>query len=213
VTEPTEEPTFDPYRYGAPEHPVPPEFAPPGYQVAGYQPAKYAQPRQGAAPDARNPDIQNPYAPNPYAASPYPPNPSPPNPYSQQPYGPQPPGYPPGYPVPPAYQQYAQPRPGSGKAVAGLVLGILAALLCWMSIFDLILIVPALIFSLLGLSDARKGSGGRGMAMAGLILVALGTVGAIVLTVVYVRFGRSIDCGVYHAPGTLSASYCDQRNN
>jgi len=23
---------FDPYRFGAPEHPVPPEFAPPGYK-------------------------------------------------------------------------------------------------------------------------------------------------------------------------------------
>jgi hypothetical protein len=30
VAEPA--PEFDPYRFGAPEHPVPPEYAPPGYR-------------------------------------------------------------------------------------------------------------------------------------------------------------------------------------
>ena len=25
-------PDFDPYRFGAPEHPIPPEYAPPGYR-------------------------------------------------------------------------------------------------------------------------------------------------------------------------------------
>ena len=227
MTEPTEYPTFDPYRFGAPEHPVPPEFAPPGYQGTGYQPPPPAQPAQqpqAVGPDAQqNPNAPDPYAPNPnapdpyaqqpYGQQPYGQQPYGQQPYGQQPYGRQPQGYPPGYPAPPMYHQYAQPRAGSGKAVAGLVLGILAVIFCWTSVFDLLLIGSALLFSLLGLSDARRGSGGRGMAIAGLVLVAVGTVAATIVTVAYVRFEKNLNCDVSHAPGTFSSSVCNQRSN
>jgi hypothetical protein len=36
--EPNEPLDFDPYRFGAPEHPVPPEYAPPGYRPAPTNP-------------------------------------------------------------------------------------------------------------------------------------------------------------------------------
>lgn len=42
--EPEVPPDFDPYRFGAPEHPVPPEYAPPGYRPPPpTQPPPYGQ--------------------------------------------------------------------------------------------------------------------------------------------------------------------------
>ena len=114
---------FDPYRYGAPEQPVPPEYAPPATR----------HPRHSAPPAAQPP----PYAP------------------AQPAYGAQPGyGYQGGaaqpYPTPPHYsQQYPQPKTGNGKAVAALVLGILAIVFFWTSFIDIILIA-------LGLSSAAS---------------------------------------------------------
>ena len=92
-------PDFDPYRYGKPDHPIPPEYAPPGY------------------------------------VPPVPPAPAAPSPaqYPGYSYPPPPPGYPP----------YGAPRAGNGKATIALVLGILSIVFCWLSIFDLVLAVPA----------------------------------------------------------------------
>jgi hypothetical protein len=69
---PPEEP-FDPYRFGRPDHPIPPEYAPPGY-VPDPPPTPPTQPHPY-------------YGPSQYASLP--------NPYAPYP----PPGYPP-YPVP-----------------------------------------------------------------------------------------------------------------
>jgi hypothetical protein len=252
VTEPSEDPPFDPYRYGAPEHPVPPEFAPPGYEQSGYQP-----PQPDLPPELpQNPYAQNPYAPGPFAGTAGqepvnldksvggqrgpgsfgPQNPGPQNPYGQTPPGyggyPQPgqqgypppdypqqgqsPGYPPpdypqqGYPPPPGYS-YKQPGPGHGKAVAGLVLGILSIVFCWASFVDLLLLVPALIFSIMGLSEARLGRGGRGLAMSGLICTIAGVVLAIVMTIVWVSVANNIDCSVPHQAGTFSYTVCSNQ--
>lgn len=109
--------------------------------------------------------------------------------YAQQPQYAQP-----GYPQPgqPPYAQpgYGQP-PTEGLAVAGLITGILF----W----------PAgIIISPLALSKIKKtGNGGKGLAIAGLILSiigALGTIAAIILTVVSfaiagVAVGTAIDQG------------------
>jgi len=158
-----EEP-FDPYRYGAPEHHVPAEYAPPGY-------------------------IQPPVTPRPLPS--YPPT-------QQGPGYPPGPGYPgPGYPyqAPGAYaQQYPQPRTGNGKAIAALVLGILAIVFCWTSIFDVVLVALAVIFGFLGLSDAKRSGGGRGMAISGLVCALVGAILATVLTVViYSRLGHCVN--------------------
>ena len=96
------------------------------------------------------------------------------DPGAQQP--PPPPGYgygygPPGYGPPPAYGQpqgygygYGQPAPGTnGLAIASLVLGIL-----WVYWIGSIL---AVVFGHIALGQIKRtGAGGRGLAIAGLIL-------------------------------------------
>lgn len=255
MTEPPEDQPFDPYRYGAPEHPVPPEFAPPGYEQSGYLPPlpdlppEFPQNPYGQNPYPQDPYAQTPYPQAPYGPGPYgpgpgsfgPQNPGPQDPYTQTPYGQNPAGYggypqpgpgyppqgyappgyvpppgqpqgyaPPGYAPPPGYS-YRQPGPGHGKAVAGLVLGILSIVFCWASFVDLLLLVPALIFSIMGLSEARMGRGGRGLAMSGLICTIAGVVLAIVMTIVWVSVAHNIDCSVPHQAGTFSYAICSNQ--
>lgn len=164
---------FDPYRYGAPEHPVPPQYAPPGY----------TPPPVTAPPRSHRP--------------------------SQPGTGYPGPGY--SYPVPPPYaQQYPQPRTGNGKAIAALVLGILAIVFCWTSIFDVILVAPAVIFGFLGLGDAKRGSGGRGMAISGLVCALVGAMLAVVLTVVI--YSRLRVCLDSYNRGTSAYNNCIQNH-
>jgi len=62
-------------------------------------------------------------------------------------------------------------------AVAALVLGILALVLCWMMFVNFILGVLGIIFGALGLARAKRiGGRGKGMALAGLITGILGIV-------------------------------------
>lgn len=157
------EPPFDPYRFGAPEHPVPPEYAPPGYT-----------PPPVTAPPPTYPPTQQRTG---YAGYPG-------GQQYQQPYS-----------APPNYaQQYPQPRTGNGRATAALVLGILAVVCCWLSIFDIVFVVLAIVFGFLGLSDAKRGGGGRGMALTGLILGIVGALAATILSVViYARIKTCLD--------------------
>ena len=224
-----ENPEFDPYRFGPPDHPVPPEYAPPGYQTTGYQPPAPppAPPQPPQAPSdpfaAQLPPSNYPGYPG-YPSQPtgYPPPGYPPAGYGQQPgYPPAPgyptaPGYPPapqGYPAPPAYHHYPQPSSGGGKAVAALVLGVLSILFCWTSVLDLVVIIPGLILSIMAMSDARQGRGSHTMARAGLITTIVGIVFAIVLTIVYINIANNIDCSVYHSPGSFSYGFCQNRTN
>jgi hypothetical protein len=170
--DPTADAPFDPYRFGKPDHPVPPEYAPPGYTPP---------------PSVTPPD------PGPYATS-YPPPPQqgqpydpahPPYPYGAPPYGNAPYGNAPyGAPPPPYYHSYTPPKTGNGKATAALVLGILAIVMFWTSIFDAVLVILALIFGFIALREVNsRRSGGKGMAVAGLICAAVGAILAIVWTV------------------------------
>jgi TM2 domain-containing membrane protein YozV len=95
--------------------------------------------------------------------------------------------------------------------VAGLVLGIVSIVFCWTFVFDLLLIVPALIFSLLGLGETRRGRSGRGMAVAGLWCTIVAGVLCLAFTILLVVVARSIDCSTYHDPNSFSGSYCRQR--
>lgn len=147
---------FDPYRFGAPEHPVPPEYAPPGYQPP---------------PPAAQPPTQYPGYPGGYPGQPtYPGQPG-------QPYPAPPPQY---------LTQYPPPQAGQGKAIAALVLGIISIVFFWMSFLDAIPILLALIFGSLALSDSKRTGLGRGQAIAGLVCAVVGAALAIVLTVVIV---------------------------
>jgi hypothetical protein len=184
---PEEEPPFDPYRFGKPDHPIPAEYAPPGYTgpvtptAAPYgQPASYPQ--------------QPPYAggPNPYP--------------QQQPY-PQYPQYPYGAPPPPQFHGYVQPRTGNGKAIAGMVLGIGSIVLCWLSFFDAVFVVSGLTLSILALNETKqRPDNGRGMAIAGLVCSIIGAVLATVLTLVVVHAANQ--CGGFSNDTSASWSQC-----
>jgi len=169
---------FDPYRYGAPEQPVPPEYAPPGY-----------------SPPAAPPSFTKPPA-------------SPPLSYgaAQPGYGYQAGGQHP-YPAPPHYpQQYPQPKTGNGKAVAGLVLGILAIVFFWTSLLDIVLIVPGVIFALLGMSEAKRiGGAGRGVAIGGLVCALVGALFATLFTAFV--FSKVVPC-VRDYPAGAARDHC-----
>jgi hypothetical protein len=139
---------FDPYRFGKPEHPIPPEYAPPGYRPDPVPPVfGPPQPPQGQVPG------QPPgWSPPPGAAGPYR-------------YAPGPP------PPPPPFSPYGTTRPTNSKATVSMVLGILSILLCWLLIWDLLLIVPAIVIGL----GARRESlrfperSGRNAATSGIV--------------------------------------------
>jgi len=175
---------FDPYRYGAPEHPVPPEYAPPGY----------TPPPSLTKPPAAQPP---PYAP------------------AQPAYGAQPGyGYQGGaaqpYPTPPHYsQQYPQPKTGNGKAVAALVLGILAIVFFWTSFIDIILIALGIVFGCLGLGESRRSGSGRGMAISGLVCAIIGALFATIFTVVI--YGRIATCINDYPPGSARDHCVNQK--
>lgn len=73
----------------------------------------------------------------------------------------------------------AQPRKSSGMAIAGLIMGIFALVLCWFPVVNWILGLLGLIFSIVGI--AKKNGGAKGAAIAGLILTILGVVLSVVV--------------------------------
>jgi hypothetical protein len=206
---PADEP-FDPYRFGRPDHPIPAEYAPPGY-TGPTIPTPPPSPSPGGPPgypsypsypeNPFNHPPGTPYGPGvpppPYGGGPPPPSP----PYG--PYGPQP-------PVPPPWTGYPQPKPGNGKAIAGLVLGILSVVFFWLSVLDVVLLIPALICGLLGLTEGRRTGSGRGMAIAGLVCTALGTCLAAAFTVVIVHAANQ--CGGFHEQDQPGFQQCLRDN-
>jgi len=108
----------------------------------------------------------------------------PPNPYPPQPYPPQAYGaaqYP--YPGYGAGSPYAASPPSNGVAVAAFVLGVIAIVLSWIPLLDIVLAAPAVILGGLGISRANRTHGtGKGFAIAGLVL------GAISILVTFVVF-------------------------
>lgn len=152
---------FDPYRFGAPTHPIDPAYAPPGYI-----PPPPAPPAPPAGPSYGGYGGQQPPAQPGYPGYPGP---------SGYPGAP---GYPPaGYPPAPQYGPgpygYGAPPQGSsnGLAVTALVLGIAAFVFCWVPFFDAVLIIPGIVFGFVGLNAAKRRAGlGRGLAIAGLCL-------------------------------------------
>jgi len=89
----------------------------------------------------------------------------------------------------PAYAQggYYQPGPSQGMPIAAMVLGILGILFCWIPILGVILGVLGLIFGIAGMKNPL----GKGMAMAGVICGAIGTVGSLAITIyVFANYDR-----------------------
>jgi hypothetical protein len=194
---PAGEESFDPYRFGKPDHPIPAEYAPPGYDgptipttpppspypaPGGYPGAPGGPGGHSGAPGASGNPFGNPPG-MPYSGQ-QPPHggQQPPYHYPQQtPYG-----Y--GAPPPPPYG-YPAPRSSNGKAIAALVFGILSIVLCWLSFFDAIFVILGLVFSLVVLKETkvRRPGDGRGLAVAGLVCTIVGALLATLLTVAIVR--------------------------
>jgi hypothetical protein len=189
--DPTSDAPFDPYRFGLPDHPVPAEYAPPGYVFPPTPPA--------------GPQPNNPWAP----PSGLPPTQA----GSMPPAGP--PQYPPQYPQygppPPTHHEYGQPKPGNGKAVTALTLGILSIIFFWLTVLDLALIIPAVVFGVLGLGDAKvRNSGGRGQAIAGLICAAVAVVLIVVALIVVLHAAGK--CGGFSHSGDPGFNQCLKDN-
>lgn len=83
---------------------------------------------------------------------------------------------------------------GNGMAVAGLVLGILGLILCWIPFLGWILALLGVIFGALGMGKAKKiGGKGNGMAIAGLVTGALGLLLGIVLFVLAMMAVKKVE--------------------
>jgi hypothetical protein len=66
---------------------------------------------------------------------------------------------------------------GNGMAVAGLVLGIIGLVFCWVPFLGWILALLGIIFGGLGMGKANKiGGRGKGLAVGGLVCGVLGLV-------------------------------------
>lgn len=78
------------------------------------------------------------------------------------------------------YQSPAPMQQKNGMAIASLVLGIVAFVLSCFPIVGLVGGVVGLVLGIMGLKNAGPSANGKGMAIAGIILSALGLVGAII---------------------------------
>jgi hypothetical protein len=84
-----------------------------------------------------------------------------------------------------------QQQQGNGLAVAGMVLGIIAIVLCWVPFLDQVLALLAIIFGAIGTGKANKiGGKGKGMAMAGLIMGIIGMILGIAIIVMAMSAAR-----------------------
>ena len=81
----------------------------------------------------------------------------------------------------------------NGFAVASLVLGILTIVFFFTFWFDWILGALAIVFGALGISRANKGSGQKGMAIAGLVCGAVGVVFSILFIALIVNVANNKD--------------------
>ncbi|MEV6018004.1 MULTISPECIES: hypothetical protein [unclassified Streptomyces] len=180
----------------------PPAYGLPAITALPGAPAPPAPGNHGAAPwdnPFAPPAGSSPFAP-PAARTPYP-QPVPGEPVPPPPIAPDGPGLPYGYGYGTGYPQYPaphgygwpvrQPMPSNGLGTAGLVLGIIAAVLFVVWPLAILLGVLAVIFGLIGGAKARRGEAtNSGQALAGVICGAVGLVLAIGVFVAIVVFSQ-----------------------
>ncbi len=158
------------------ENPQYPQTPPTQYAAGEYiPPTVYAQPPV-------NPYGQPPV--NPYGQPPV-------NPYGQQqvdPYAQQQPANPYGqqqvYGAPPQYYAVPPREPGRGQALAGMILGIISLVICWIPLLGIPVSIVGLILALLG----RRSVSRKGMALAGIILSAIGLILTIIVFILSAYF-------------------------
>ncbi|HTR50766.1 MAG TPA: hypothetical protein VMJ10_08680 [Kofleriaceae bacterium] len=87
---------------------------------------------------------------------------------------------------------YPPPPQGNGMAVAAMVLGILAIVLCWIPFLNWGLALLAIIFGALGIGAANKRGSGKGMAIAGLVCGAIGALLGVMFWLLVVAAVRTV---------------------
>jgi hypothetical protein len=92
--------------------------------------------------------------------------------------------------------EYAQGEPpaplGNGLAVAGLVLGIIGLVFCFVPVFGWVLAILGIIFGAVGISKANKVGRGKGLAIAGLICGVLGLLIGVAIFIVALQTAQHI---------------------
>ena len=84
-------------------------------------------------------------------------------------------------PPPPVPTRFVPPPrtsapPSNGPATAGMVLGILGVALFWLPVIGFVMAIIAVVLGGVGLSRSNLGGGGRGQAIAALVLGVLGII-------------------------------------
>lgn len=123
------------------------------------------------------------------------------------------PGYPGGPPL------YPTPQPSNGTAIASIVVGAIAAIICWVPIINRLAAVFALVglgLGLGGLSAARRSNDGGGRAIGGIALSVTALAVALLINVVIVRWisglqDATIAIPPERRPDSVSRPYPDRR--
>jgi hypothetical protein len=101
---------------------------------------------------------------------------------------------------PPQSQPPQHRAPGSGLAVAAFVAGLVAALGFWVPVVNVVAIllgIAGIVLGILAVKGATRGTqGGKGLAVAGVVLSSLAIVGAVVVNVLAVAVFTSVDDAV-----------------
>ena len=88
-----------------------------------------------------------------------------------------------------AYPPYApaasQPRPVSGLSVAGLVVGVVGLLTCWVPFAGAVLPAVAVVLGAVGAGRSRRDGSAPGLGIAATVLGGIGVVGAVTVTTLF----------------------------
>ena len=85
---------------------------------------------------------------------------------------------------------------GQVMGIVGLILGIIALIVSFIPCFGVYALVPgviAIVLSVVGLSQAKKGNGAKGLAIAALVVSSLATIIAIVWLTLFASAGSIIE--------------------
>jgi hypothetical protein len=93
----------------------------------------------------------------------------------------------------------------NGMAVAGLVMGILALVLCWVPFVNWTLAILGVIFGGVGLAKSKRVGKGKGMAITGLTLSIVSIIASVVLYYMAVQAAKSeIELELRNNPALLN---------
>ncbi len=99
----------------------------------------------------------------------------------------------------------------NGMAITGFVLSIISLILCWLVLIDLIFIIPAIVFSAIGLRKANQESRPHGgLAIAGLVISGIALIIMIVIMFIVVNVVedvRDIVEIIEESENSLSSTY------